>query len=104
MRILEKIDRVRRGEIDVGEVPGSTTERITIGLALDALEKTNPSYAGDEKGAWQWLNAWQRQIVRDFNPEYRKNEWVTAEDVAMADAAAGRDIYARHRLKTGETI
>ena len=87
MRFLEKIGQVERGEIDVGDLPGSTTERMAIGLALNALEKTNPSYAGDEKGAWQKLDASQRQIVRDFNREYRKKKWLTEEDIAMADPA-----------------
>ncbi|MBD9640899.1 hypothetical protein IB277_31865 [Ensifer sp. ENS07] len=84
MRILEKIGQVTRGEIDVGGLPGSTTERMTIGLALDALEKTNPGFAGDQKGAWQRLDASQRRIVRDFNLEYRKEKWLTEDDVAMA--------------------
>lgn len=84
-RILEKIKQATCGEIDVGDIPGSTTERMTIGLALNALEKTNPSYAGDEKGAWEKLDASQRQIVRDHNREYRKRKWLTDEDRILAD-------------------
>ena len=58
-KIIEKIGQVARGEIAVEELPGSTTERITIGLALNALEKTNPSFEGDEEGAWWRLDRWQ---------------------------------------------
>ncbi|RVO31649.1 hypothetical protein [Sinorhizobium meliloti] len=87
MRILEKIGQVARGEIDVEAFPGSTTERMAIGLALNALEKTNPSYRGDERGAWNMLDTSQRRIVRDCNPEYRKEKWLTDEDIAMADPA-----------------
>ncbi|KGF67679.1 hypothetical protein LL06_20860 [Hoeflea sp. BAL378] len=85
MREREKIEQVRRGETDAGDLPGSTTERMTIGLALNELAKTNPGYASDEAGAWQKLDATQRRIVRDFNPEYRKKEWVTKEETAMAE-------------------
>lgn len=74
-KILEKIGLVARGEIDVGELPGSTTERMAIGLALNALAKTNPSFAGDEAGAWWRLDACQRAVVEAFNPEYRKRKW-----------------------------
>ena len=97
MRILEKIDQVVRGEIDVGEVPGSTTERIAIGLALNALEKTNPSFAGDESGAWERLDATQRKIVRRFNREYRKKKRLTAEELAVAEWEASS--MARHELR-----
>lgn len=86
-RILEKIEKATRGEIDVGDIPGSTTERMTIGLALNALDKTNPSYAGDEKGAWEKLDASQRQIVRNHNREYRKKKWLTDEDRILAEPA-----------------
>jgi len=103
MRILEKIGQVTRGEIDVGALPGSTTERMTIGLALDALEKTNPSFAGDEKGAWQRLDASQRRIVRDFNPEYRKEKWLTEEDIAMAEIDHGAiDTWVEETLRRWE--
>lgn len=84
MRILEKIGQVARGKIDAGDLPGSTTEQMTIGLAINALEKTNPGFARDEKGAWEWLDASQRTIVRDLNPEFRKRKWFTAEDIAYA--------------------
>jgi hypothetical protein len=103
MRIIEKIGQVTRGEIDAGDLPGSTTERMTIGLALNALEKKNPSHAGDEKGAWQKLDAGQRQIVRNFNPEYRKKKWLTEEDIAIADFEAGRSEWTHIELKIGET-
>lgn len=103
MRILEKIGQVTRGEIDVGDLPGSTTERMTIGLALDALEKTNPGFAGDEKGAWQRLDASQRQIVRDFNPEYRQEKWLTEEDIAMAEIDhASNDDWVEETLRRWE--
>ncbi|MBB6179840.1 hypothetical protein [Pseudorhizobium flavum] len=85
MNVMERIGQVKRGEIAVGDVPGSTTERITLGLALGALEKTNPSYAGDEKGAWLRLDASQRQIVRKINREYRKKKWLTDWDIALAE-------------------
>jgi len=91
MRILEKIEQVVRREIDVGDLPGSTTERMTIGLALNALDRTNPSFAGDEKGAWERLDASQRKIVRDLNPEFHKKKWLTAEDIAMADPTIAAD-------------
>lgn len=74
-KIIEKIGQVARGEIAVEELPGSTTERITIGLALNALEKTNPSFEGDEEGAWWRLDRWQCDIVRAFNPAYRTQKW-----------------------------
>lgn len=74
-KIIEKISQVVRGEIAVGDLPGSTTERMTIGLALNALEHTNPSFAGDEEGAWWRLDASQRKIVRAFNPAYRTRKW-----------------------------
>ncbi len=74
-KILEKIGQVARGEIDVEALPGSTTERMAIGLALDALEKTNPSFSGDEAGAWWRLDVSQRAVVQAFNPEYRKRKW-----------------------------
>jgi uncharacterized protein YdiU (UPF0061 family) len=84
MRILEKIGQIERGEIAAGDVPGSTTERLAIGLAINALDKTNPDFAGDEKGAWERLDASQRSIVREINPEYRKRKWRTAEDIERA--------------------
>lgn len=74
-KIIEKINQVVRGEIDVEELPGSTTERITIGLALNALGKTNPSFEGDEEGAWWRLEPYQCDIVRAFNPAYRTRKW-----------------------------
>ncbi|MGR9423630.1 hypothetical protein [Rhizobium leguminosarum] len=73
--ILNKIGQVARGEIDVEALPGSTTERMAIGLALNALEKTNPSFAGDEEGAWSRLDSPQRAVVQAFNPEYRGRKW-----------------------------
>ncbi|CAN7539537.1 hypothetical protein LJR257_003692 [Ensifer adhaerens] len=103
MRILEKIEQIKRGEIDVGEVPGSTTERMSIGLALNALKKTNPNYPGDEKGAWKMLSAYQRQIVRDLNPEYQKKKWLTEEDIAIAAFEAGLSEWAHIELKIGKT-
>ncbi|MBN9054542.1 MAG: hypothetical protein J0H80_12370 [Rhizobiales bacterium] len=74
-KIIEKIGQVARGEIAVGDLPGSTTERMTIGLALNALEHTNPSFAKDEEGAWWRLDPWQCDIVRAFNPAYRTQKW-----------------------------
>jgi hypothetical protein len=84
MREREKIEQVQRGEIDAGDLPGSTTERMAIGLALNELAKTNPAYAGDEAGAWEMLNASQRRIVRDYNREYRKKKWLTEEEIVRA--------------------
>lgn len=75
-KIIEKIGQVARGEIAVEELPGSTTERMAIGLALNALGKTNPSFEGDEEGAWWRLDASQCDIVRAFNPAYRTRKWV----------------------------
>ncbi|MQB34729.1 hypothetical protein [Rhizobium rhizogenes] len=75
VKIIEKIGQVARGEIDVEALPGSTTERIAIGLALNALEKTNPSFARDEEGAWWRLDESQRAIVQAFNPVYRTWKW-----------------------------
>lgn len=74
-KIIEKIGQVARGEIAVGDLPGSTTERMAIGLALNALEHTNPSFARDEEGAWWRLDASQCEIVRAFNPAYRTRKW-----------------------------
>jgi len=84
MREREKIEQVQRGEIGAGELCGSTTERMTIGLALNALAETNPGFGADEKGAWERLDASQRRIVRDFNREYRKKKWLTEEEIARA--------------------
>jgi len=94
MRILEKIEQVARGEIAAADLCGSTTERMTIGLAIDALEQTNPDFAGDEKGAWERLDASQRTIVRDLNPEFRKRKWLTAEDIAIANFENDADAVA----------
>lgn len=74
-KILEKIGQVARGEIDASELPGSTTERMAIGLALNALHKTNDSYAGQEEHAWRYLDQGQRALVQAINPEYRKRKW-----------------------------
>jgi hypothetical protein len=74
-KIIEKIGKVARGEIAAGNLPGSTTERMTIGLALNALEHTNPSFANDEEGAWRRLDPGQCEIVREFNPAYRTSKW-----------------------------
>jgi hypothetical protein len=102
MRIREKVAQVQRGEVSVEEVPGSTTERMAIGLILNALGLTNPSFDGDQRGAWERLDHSQRTIVQDLNPEYRKKKWLTAEDKAMADPEVKRqaaEIVARARLK-----
>lgn len=74
-KILEKIGQVARGEIDASELPGSTTERMAIGLALNALHQTNESYAGQEEDAWFYLDRAQRDVVKAINPEYRKSKW-----------------------------
>lgn len=76
---LGKIGQVGHGEIDGGDRPGSTTERLAIGLALDALERTDSSFADDQGGAWSSLNASQRAIVRALNPECRKSKWEALE-------------------------
>jgi len=74
-KMIDKIGQVTCGEIDAGELPGSTTERITVGLALNALEKTNPSFKGDEERAWWRLEPYQCDIVRAFSPAYRTRKW-----------------------------
>lgn len=104
MRILDKIVLITLGEIDAGDVPGSTTERMTIGLALNMLEKTNPSFAGDERGAWERLDTAQRKIVRRFNREYRKKKWLTTEDIAMAQWRASNFPPLKLRSLAGEKV
>lgn len=74
-KIIEKIGQVARGEVAVEELPGSTTQRMTIDLALNALGKTGPSFEGDEEGPWWRLDASQCDIVRAFNPAYRTRKW-----------------------------
>lgn len=68
------IESLRDGSVEPDELCGSTSELITAFLATKRFKDLPPPFE-KKRDAWNRLDARQRALVREFNPNFRAARW-----------------------------